>query len=67
MNSTKRREFLKNSLKFGAVAGVGVLATPNLLAEENNDKKDVLVGKSKKKEKLYQTSKSWEYYYNIAH
>lgn len=67
MNPTKRREFLKNSLKFGAVAGVGVLATQNLLAKENSGEKDVLVGKSKKKEVLYKASPSWEKYYSIAH
>lgn len=66
MQETKRREFLKNSLKFGAAAGVGIIAT-QMLAEQNGDDKGVLKGKSKKKEVLYAESKSWQNYYNIAH
>lgn len=66
MDRAKRREFLKNSLKFGAVAGVGVMAT-QMLAEQESGEKDVLKGKSKKKEVLYTESKSWQNYYNIAH
>ena len=65
MQETKRREFLKNSLKLGAAAGVGIIAT-QMLAEQENQK-DVLKGKSKKKEVLYTESKSWQNYYNIAH
>lgn len=64
MNS-KRREFLKNSIQLTAVAGASVLAAKSTL--NNDESKDVLVGKSKKKEKLYQSSKSWEDYYNIAY
>lgn len=67
MDRAKRREFLKNSLKIGAVAGVGVLAAQQMLAEQENSEKDVLKGKSKKKETLYAPSKSWQNYYNIAH
>lgn len=64
MNTAKRREFLKNSLKFGAVAGVGVLAT-QMLAEQDSQK-DMQKGKSKKKETLYSPSKSWQDYYKMA-
>lgn len=64
MNS-KRREFLKNSIQLTAVAGASVLAAKSTL--NNDESKDVLVGKSKKKEKLYQSSKSWEDYYKIAY
>lgn len=67
MNVTKRREFLKNSLKLSAVAGASVLVAKSSLDTANNEDQDVLVGKSKKKEKLYQTSKSWEDYYKIAY
>lgn len=65
MQETKRREFLKNSLKLGAAAGVGIIAT-QMLAEQESQK-GVLKGKSKKKEVLYTESKSWQNYYNIAH
>lgn len=64
MNS-KRREFLKNSIQLTAVAGASVLVAKSTL--NNDENKDVLVGKSKKKEKLYQSSKSWEDYYKIAY
>ncbi len=64
MNS-KRREFLKNSIQLTAVAGASVLVAKSTL--NNDESKDVLVGKSKKKEKLYQSSKSWEDYYKIAY
>lgn len=64
MNS-KRREFLKNSIQLTAVAGASVLVAKSTL--NNDESKDVLVGKSKKKERLYQSSKSWEDYYKIAY
>ena len=66
MNEQKRREFLKNSLKFGAVAGVALAGAKSVLASEQNGDKAVLKGKSKKYETLYQESKSWKDYYNIA-
>lgn len=64
MQESKRRKFLKNSLKFGAVAGVGVLAT-QMLAEQN-EPQNLQKGKSKKKEVLYSPSKSWQDYYKMA-
>ncbi len=67
MDREKRREFLRNSLKFGAVAGVSLVGAKALVAEEATNEKNVLVGKSKKQEKLYEQSESWKSYYNIAH
>lgn len=65
-----RREFLKKSLKIGAV-GAGVVATSVATASTGgslkSDSNGVVVGKSNKKEVLYKTSKEWEYYYKIAY
>ena len=65
-NSQKRREFLKNSLKLGAVAGAAMVAAKSALANEQGDDKSVLKGKSKKNETLYQESKRWKEYYSVA-
>ena len=65
-----RRDFLKKSLKVGAVGGTMLAAaaiaepTSDELAPDDNG---VVVGKSNKKEVLYKKSKEWEYYYKIAY
>lgn len=65
-----RRDFLKKSLKIGAV-GSAFIAT-NAAAKVTSDglpadDKGVVLGKSNKKEVLYQKSKEWAYYYKIAY
>ena len=65
-----RRDFLKKSLKVGAVGGTMLAAaaiskpTSDELAPDDNG---VVVGKQNKKEVLYRKSKEWEYYYKIAY
>lgn len=55
-----RREFLKKSaLALGAVGALGG-ASLSFASEEN---KDLVKGKSKKKEVLFQRSENWEKYY----
>ena len=66
MDTKQRREFLKNSLKLGAVAGAAMVAAKSVLANEQGDDKSVLKGKSKKNETLYQESKRWKEYYSVA-
>ncbi|MDO5046249.1 twin-arginine translocation signal domain-containing protein [Campylobacter sp.] len=66
-----RRDFLKKSLKIGAVSG-GMIATAAIANSANKvglqaDSNGVVLGKSNKKEVLYQKSKEWEYYYKIAY
>lgn len=65
-----RREFLKKSLKVGAI-GAGVVAATAASASTGvnlqSDSNGVVVGKSNKKEALYKKSKEWEYYYKIAY
>ncbi|ARJ57052.1 twin-arginine translocation signal domain-containing protein [Campylobacter cuniculorum] len=53
-----RREFLKKSAL--ALAGASALST---LALGKEEKKDLIKGKSKKKEVLFQRSANWEKYY----
>ncbi|CAD7289223.1 MULTISPECIES: Tat pathway signal protein [Campylobacter] len=64
-----RREFLKKSLKVGAVAGV--VATPlaaKVTSEElTADGNGVVVGTSNKKEVLYHKSLAWEKFYKVAY
>lgn len=52
MTTQRRREFLKNSLKFGAVAGASLVAAKSVLANEQGADTAVLKGKSKKQERL---------------
>ena len=65
-----RRDFLKKSLKVGAVGGTvldaAAIAKPTS-DELTPDDNGVVVGKSSKKEVLYKKSKEWEYYYKIAY
>lgn len=65
-----RREFLKKSLKIGAI-GTSVVAasvvTANTGGNLQSDSNGVVVGKSNKKEVLYKKSQEWEYYYKIAY
>lgn len=66
-----RRDFLKKSLKIGAVGG-GMIATAAIAnggskASLQADSNGVVLGKSSKKEVLYKKSKEWEYYYKIAY
>ncbi|QKF91429.1 twin-arginine translocation signal domain-containing protein [Campylobacter sp. CCUG 57310] len=66
-----RRDFLKKSLKIGAVGGT-MIATAAIANSGNKaslqaDSNGVVLGKSSKKEVLYQKSKEWEYYYKIAY
>ena len=67
MTTQRRREFLKNSLKFGAVAGASLVAAKSVLANEQGADTAGLKGKRKKQERLYEPSKSWQNYYEIAH
>ncbi len=53
-----RRDFLKKSAL--ALAGTSALASLALAKEE---KKDLIKGKSKKKEVLFKRSANWETYY----
>ena len=66
MDTKQRREFLKNSLKLGALTGAAMVAAKSVLANEQGDDKAVLKGKSKKNETLYQESKRWKEYYSVA-
>lgn len=66
-----RRDFLKKSLKIGAVSGTmmatAAIANSGSKASLQADSNGVVLGKSSKKEVLYQKSKEWEYYYKIAY
>ena len=65
-----RRDFLRKSLKVGAVGGtfLATAATAKPTSDElEPDGNGVVVGKSSKKEVLYKKSKEWEYYYKIAY
>ena len=66
MDTKQRREFLKNSLKLGALTGAAMVAAKSARANEQGDDKAVLKGKSKKNETLYQESKRWKEYYSVA-
>lgn len=56
-----RREFLKKSaFAFGAA---GVLGSTTLALAKDEERKDLVKGKSKKKEVLFQRSANWEKYY----
>lgn len=57
-----RREFLKKSAL--ALATTGVLAGVALAKEPQS--KDLVKGKSKKKETLFQRSANWQQYYEKA-
>ena len=65
-----RRDFLRKSLKVGAVGGavlsIAAMAKPTS-DEPEPDGNGVVVGKSSKKEVLYRKSKEWAYYYKIAY
>ncbi|EAH6157655.1 twin-arginine translocation signal domain-containing protein [Campylobacter jejuni] len=56
-----RREFLKKSA-FALVAA-GVLGSTTLALAKDEERKDLVKGKSKKKEVLFQRSANWENYY----
>lgn len=66
-----RRDFLKKSLKIGAVGGsiiaTAAIANGGSKASLQADSNGVVLGKSSKKEVLYKKSKEWEYYYKIAY
>lgn len=55
-----RREFLKKSAL--ALASASALSTTLALAKDD-ERKDLVKGKSKKKEVLFQRSANWEKYY----
>lgn len=55
-----RREFLKKSAL--ALATTSALSTTLALAKDD-ERKDLVKGKSKKKEVLFQRSANWEKYY----
>lgn len=65
---SKRRDFLKKSLKVGAVGAVGMAAS---VASANGDKEtpqpNTVRGKSPKKEVLYFESEAWQKYYKVAY
>ena len=56
-----RREFLKKSAI--ALGAVGVLGGASATLAQDEERKDLVKGKSKKKEVLYQRSANWEKYY----
>lgn len=64
-----RREFLRKSLKIGALAGA--VASSSAIANVSNEIKadgnGVVVGKSNKKEVLYHKTQMWEHFYKIAY
>ncbi|WP_298028524.1 twin-arginine translocation signal domain-containing protein [uncultured Campylobacter sp.] len=62
----KRRDFLKKSLKIGAVGAVGIAAS-QALAKNEQDYGDTVRGKSPKKEVLYWESEAWKKYYKVAY
>ncbi|MCW1361099.1 twin-arginine translocation signal domain-containing protein [Campylobacter sp. US33a] len=56
-----RREFLKKSAI--ALGATGVLGGASVVLAQDEERKDLVRGKSKKKEVLYQRSANWEKYY----
>ncbi|MBR8465296.1 Tat pathway signal protein [Campylobacter sp. faydin G-140] len=65
-----RREFLKKSLKVGAITGAvtaTTLGASGLNTINEVDINGVVVGKSNKKEVLYHKTISWEQYYKVAY
>ncbi|EAH5502433.1 Tat pathway signal protein [Campylobacter coli] len=56
-----RREFLKKSAL--ALGAAGVLGGTTLALAKDEERKDLVKGKSKKKEVLFQRSANWEKYY----
>ena len=62
----KRRDFLKKSLKIGAVGAAGIAAS-QALAKNEQDYGDTVRGKSPKKEVLYWESEAWKKYYKVAY
>ncbi|MBK1972929.1 Tat pathway signal protein [Campylobacter sp. TTU-622] len=56
-----RREFLKRSVL--ALGSAGLLSGASLALAKDEDRKDLIKGKSKKKEVLFQRSTNWENYY----
>lgn len=56
-----RREFLKKSAI--ALGAVSVLGGTSVALAQDEERKDLVKGKSKKKEVLYQRSANWEKYY----
>ena len=61
-----RRDFLKKSLKIGALGAAGVAAS-QALAKGEKDYGDTVRGKSPKKEVLYWESEAWKKYYKVAY
>ena len=71
-----RRDFLRKSLKIGAVAGAtaaianeGLKNCATTLSDDcaTNASSGVVCGKAIKKEVLYKKNNLWEQYYRIAH
>ncbi|MDL0087785.1 twin-arginine translocation signal domain-containing protein [Campylobacter gastrosuis] len=62
-----RRDFLKKSLKVGALATLTTSAFASQKVASEPDSNGVVVGKSKKKEVLYAKSEFWDKYYKIAY
>ncbi|HBK6303308.1 Tat pathway signal protein [Campylobacter jejuni] len=56
-----RREFLKKSAF--ALGATGVFGSTTLALVKDEERKDLIKGKSKKKEVLFQRSANWENYY----
>ncbi|HEG0602750.1 TPA: twin-arginine translocation signal domain-containing protein [Campylobacter jejuni] len=56
-----RREFLKKSAF--ALGAAGALGSTTLALAKDEERKDLVKGKSKKKEVLFQRSANWENYY----
>lgn len=62
-----RRDFLKKSLKVGALTTLTTSAFASQNITSKQDSNGVVVGKSKKKEILYTKSEIWDKYYKIAY
>ena len=64
----KRRDFLKKSLKVGAVSAAGIVATTAVASGDNDTPQaNIVRGKSPKKEVLYFESEAWQKYYKVAY
>ncbi|WP_291952495.1 Tat pathway signal protein [Campylobacter sp.] len=68
MKTNQRRDFLKKSLKIGALGGVvSSIGVSALARDDYQEQNSVVLGKSTKKEVLYKKTMHWEKYYKIAY
>ncbi|MCR6590762.1 Formate dehydrogenase subunit or accessory protein [Campylobacter insulaenigrae] len=67
MKTNQRRDFLKKSLKIGALSVVASASVNALAKDDYQEENSVVLGKSTKKEVLYEKTMNWEKYYKIAY